>query len=207
MCVHSDLLGYFVFAQRLNLPPLYFSWFRASCQPTSKFKMAAKAKQIPGIDTVRKLYLLRGHSNLDTWKKTVQSQSLRETHEPITFMILRAVSWERIHDSKNSRGVFLGILSFSLFYFISFAWIINRYLIGRGATTAKETVVGVCHPVLQILTLFQTKKCHFSHPFSDLTFKILLYSQTKMGNVYTRFQTKKSQNLYPLRRHVHIWLI
>ena len=36
---------------------------------------------------------------------------------------------------------------------------------GRGATTAKETVVGVCHPVLQILTLFQTKKCHFSHRF------------------------------------------
>ena len=24
--------------------------------------------------------------------------------------------------------------------------------------------------VLQILTLFQTKKCHFPHPFSDLTY-------------------------------------
>ena len=26
---------------------------------------------------------------------------------------------------------------------------------------------GVCRPVLQILTLFQTKKYHFPHPFSD----------------------------------------
>ena len=28
---------------------------------------------------------------------------------------------------------------------------------------------GSCCLVLQILTLFQTKKCHFPHPFSDLT--------------------------------------
>ena len=32
--------------------------------------------------------------------------------------------------------------------------------------------VGVCHPVLQILTLFHTKKCHFPHPFSDQSSKI-----------------------------------
>ena len=30
-----------------------------------------------------------------------------------------------------------------------------------------EFLVGVCRPVLQILTLFQTKKCNFPHPFSD----------------------------------------
>ena len=36
----------------------------------------------------------------------------------------------------------------------------------------------VCRPVLQILTLFQTKKCNFPHPFSDQTFEI-----------HTRFQT------------------
>ena len=29
-------------------------------------------------------------------------------------------------------------------------------------------LVGVCRPVLQILTLFQTKKMSFSHSFSDL---------------------------------------
>ena len=28
-----------------------------------------------------------------------------------------------------------------------------------------EFMLGVCSPVFQILTLFQTKKCHFSHPF------------------------------------------
>ena len=43
-----------------------------------------------------------------------------------------------------------------------------------------EFLVGVCRPVLQILTLFQKKKCHFPHPFSDLVSKI-----------HTRFQTWK----------------
>ena len=31
-----------------------------------------------------------------------------------------------------------------------------------------EFLVGVCRPFLQILSLFQTKKYHFPHPFSDL---------------------------------------
>ena len=30
-----------------------------------------------------------------------------------------------------------------------------------------EFLVGVCRPVLQILTQFQTHKCDFPHPFSD----------------------------------------
>ena len=41
-----------------------------------------------------------------------------------------------------------------------------------------EFLVGVCRPVLQILTRFQTKKCNFPDPFSDHTSKI-----------QTRFQT------------------
>ena len=116
----------------------------------------------------------------------------------------------------------------------------------------------VCRPVLQILTLFQTKKCNLSHPFSDQTSKIhtpfldlafrqklcyhyldkrankklfksisnphislsFVYSfgietmnkfthsrsslenhtqfQTKMGKVYTRFQTKTAQKPSPM---------
>ena len=39
-------------------------------------------------------------------------------------------------------------------------------------------VAGLCRPVLQILSLFKTRKCHFSHPLSDQTHK-----------VHTRFQT------------------
>ena len=31
-----------------------------------------------------------------------------------------------------------------------------------------EFLVGMCRPVLQILSLFQTKKYYFPHPFSDL---------------------------------------
>ena len=41
-----------------------------------------------------------------------------------------------------------------------------------------EFLVGVCRPVLQILTLFKTKKCHFSHRFSDLPSKFHALSQT-----------------------------
>ena len=40
-----------------------------------------------------------------------------------------------------------------------------------------EFLVGVCHLVLQILTLFQTKKCHFPRWFSDIS-KIHTHSQT-----------------------------
>ena len=41
-----------------------------------------------------------------------------------------------------------------------------------------EFLVGVCRPVLQILTRFQTKKLNFPHPFSD-----------KNSKIHTRFQT------------------
>ena len=47
-----------------------------------------------------------------------------------------------------------------------------------GGGYAWEFLVGVCHPVLHILTLFQTKKCHFPRPFSDQT-----------SQIHTRFQT------------------
>ena len=33
--------------------------------------------------------------------------------------------------------------------------------------------MGVCCPVLQIQTLFQTQKCHFPHSFSDLASNII----------------------------------
>ena len=35
-----------------------------------------------------------------------------------------------------------------------------------------EFLVRVCRPVLHILALFQTRKCHFPDPFSDQTSKI-----------------------------------
>ena len=37
---------------------------------------------------------------------------------------------------------------------------------------------GVCRPVPRILTLFQTKNCHFPHPFSD-----------QISKIHTNFQT------------------
>ena len=121
------------------------------------------------------------------------------------------------------------------------------------------TMVRVCRPVLQILILFRTKNCHFSHQFSDLASKIhnlsrdwpldlnsnkkdflklihfefaypfLSFSfgnepintfvqscsflenhtrfQTKMGKLFTRFQTKTAQKPYPMGLHIPIWRI
>ena len=57
----------------------------------------------------------------------------------------------------------------------------SNFPLGRGGGWgwySWEFLVEVCRPVLQILTLFQTKKCHFSHLFSDLACKI-----------HTRFRT------------------
>ena len=50
--------------------------------------------------------------------------------------------------------------------------------LGGGGYFWEFLVAGLCRPVLQILTLFQTRKCHFPHPLSDQTHKI-----------HTRFQT------------------
>ena len=48
-----------------------------------------------------------------------------------------------------------------------------------------EFLVGVCRPVLQILTLFQTKKCNFPHPFLDKTSKIhTLFQTCPLGRNY-----------------------
>ena len=42
---------------------------------------------------------------------------------------------------------------------------------GGGGAYSWEFLVRVCRPVLQILTLFQTKKCNFPYPFSDLALR------------------------------------
>ena len=44
-----------------------------------------------------------------------------------------------------------------------------------GAREGTVRILGGCRPVLRILTLFQTKKCHFSHPFSELVSKKLCH--------------------------------
>ena len=60
---------------------------------------------------------------------------------------------------------------------------VSKYLSGvsvnpGGGGYFWELLVGVYSLVLQILTLFQTKKCTFPHPFSDQTFKIHICFQT-----------------------------
>ena len=53
--------------------------------------------------------------------------------------------------------------------------------LSRGGYTS-EFLVGVCRPVPQILTQFQTKIFHFPHPFSDLDSKIHTRFQTFVGS-------------------------
>ena len=50
-----------------------------------------------------------------------------------------------------------------------------------------EFLVGVCCPVHKILTLFQTKKCPFPHPFSVLASKKLCHQFAKMRTPTTNF--------------------
>ena len=77
-----------------------------------------------------------------------------------------SLSWKYIHmhlKKPTSRDSFLVISSFAD---------LGRV---RSGGYFWEFFVGVCRPVLQILTL---KKCRlFSHPFSDLASKIHTHSQ------------------------------
>ena len=51
-----------------------------------------------------------------------------------------------------------------------------------------EFLVGVCLLVLLNLTLFQTKKCHFTDTFSDITFR------QKLRHHYLDFTVHKQTN-------------
>ena len=59
--------------------------------------------------------------------------------------------------------------------------------------------MGVCRPVLQMLTLFQTKKCYFSHLFSDLVFK-------KWCHHYLDYNSNKKNFLKPIRIGIFLFL-
>ena len=52
---------------------------------------------------------------------------------------------------------------------------IHSLLLTPGGRYFLEFFGGVCRPVLQILTLFQTKICHFPHWFSDQISKIHIH--------------------------------
>ena len=58
------------------------------------------------------------------------------------------------------------------FYTLSAGWIMPG---GGGEGYSWKFSARVCRPVLQILTLFQAKKCHFSHPYLDLVFNKLCH--------------------------------
>ena len=80
-----------------------------------------------------------------------------------------------------------------------------------GGGDSWEFLVGVCRPVLQILTRFQTKKCNFPHPFSDQTSKIHTRFQTcPLGRNYviiTKIRAQKRKKLVnPFRIRIFLFL-
>ena len=78
--------------------------------------------------------------------------------------------------------------SSNVIYILSddYDYMIYTLLLIHGGGYYWEFLVGVCRPVLQILTLFQTKKCHFPHPFSDQISKIHTHFQTVPGSQIVR---------------------
>ena len=84
------------------------------------------------------------------------------------------IAWRLLYDVKRTwlkktsghmKWCALWCARFSTYNFSGFAFP------APGVGESWEFLVGVCSPVLQILTRLQTKKCNFPHPFSDLAFK------------------------------------
>ena len=59
-----------------------------------------------------------------------------------------------------------------------------------------EFLVGVWCPVLRILTLLQTKKCHFPHPFSDQISKIHTHFRTWPNLACSRLSDSWGDSLF-----------
>ena len=81
----------------------------------------------------------------------------------------------------------------------------------RGRGYSWKFLVGVCRPFLQFLTLFQTKKYHFPHPFSDLASKIhtpsLWYLNKKPTNPFwMKFLQSTIYVLGFYKRNFFMWM-
>ena len=60
-----------------------------------------------------------------------------------------------------------------------------------------EFLVGVCCPVLQILTLFQTQKFHFPYWFTDQISNIQTYFQTWSNLACSRLSDSGGDSQFP----------
>ena len=74
-----------------------------------------------------------------------------------------------------------------------------RFILFNPGVFSWKFLVGLCHPVLQTLNLFQTKKCHFSHTFSDLASK-------KLSSLLRLEQQPKKIYSSPLRIRIYLFL-
>ena len=73
-----------------------------------------------------------------------------------------------------------------------------------------EFLIGVCNLVLKILTLFQTKKCHFPHLFLDQTPKTIPFFspglETEIMPSLLRLERKQKYSSNPYRIRIFLFL-
>ena len=90
-----------------------------------------------------------------------------------------------------------GIANYYLYRVLIFPFF--RFILCNPGVFSWKFLVGVCRPVLQILTLLRTKKCHFSHTFSGLASK-------KLSSLLRLEQQPKKIYSNPLRIRIFLFL-
>ena len=90
-----------------------------------------------------------------------------------------------------------GIANYYLYRVLIFPFF--RFILSNPGVFSWKFLVEVCRPVLQILTLLRTKKCHFSHTFSDLASK-------KLSSLLRLEQQPKKIYSNPLRIRIFLFL-
>ena len=181
--------------------------------------MLAKTEITRGITI--KIHNTSAHAKLNTWSVWKTNNSLffqisNSTTEWGDFIVKLSYS-----DVKVTFGIDLSH-GYDVLEIISTDWQGFGLLLSRESFCVRrrkmpgryswEILVGMCRPVLQILTLFQTKKCNFPHPFLDQTSKIHTRFQTcPLGRNYVIItyrlerKQKNASNSFRIRRFLFLF--
>ena len=81
----------------------------------------------------------------------------------------------------------------------------GRYRGEGGGGVQMGILGGVCRPVLQILTVFETKKNHFFQPFSDLASKKLCHQYLDKNSSKKGFLKSMITNMHSSLSFLFIW--
>ena len=123
-------------------------------------------------------------------------------------MVPRAIlsNWKTVNSKPPT--ITIGIVACTFSDNLSFSVSSKVSLSPGGGGYSQEFLVGVCRPVLQILTLFQTKKCHFPNPFSDQASKLhtLFQTRAEIMSSLLRLEREQKNSSNPFRIRVFLFL-